>query len=99
VKMGRGPCTVRCFGPAGRATSRGSAVEQIHHVSAQLGVDDGARASAQAAFHHALVAHLALNNMLTMAGDHRLVTRLLAMPADEFDKWLDATDAEGSVTG
>jgi len=45
------------------------------------------------------VAYLALNNMLTLAGDHQVVTRLLAMPADELDRWLDAVDSEGSVTG
>lgn len=72
---------------------------QIHVVHAQLGADDGARAAAQAAFHYALVAYLALNNMLTLAGDHGVVKRLLAMPADEFERWLDAVGAEGSVTG
>jgi hypothetical protein len=75
------------------------AVEQIHAVHARLGSGDAARAAAQAAFHYALVAYLALNNMLTLAGDHQVVTRLLAMPGDELDRWLDAVDSEGSVTG
>lgn len=78
--------------------SRG-AIEQIHAVYLQLGDDSSARAPAQAAFHYALVSYLALNNMLTLAGDHRVVTRLLAMPPDELTRWLDAVDAEGSVTG
>ena len=75
------------------------AIDQIHAVYLQLGDDSSARAPAQAAFHYALVAYLALNNMLTLAGDQRVVTRLLAMPPDELTKWLDAVDAEGSVTG
>ncbi|HEY5541076.1 MAG TPA: hypothetical protein VIL41_06450, partial [Coriobacteriia bacterium] len=78
--------------------SRG-AIEQIHAVYLQLGDDSSARAPAQAAFHYALVSYLALNNMLTLAGDHRVATRLLAMPPDELTRWLDAVDAEGSVTG
>jgi hypothetical protein len=75
------------------------AIEAIHAVHAELGEGHAARGSAQAAFHYALVAHLALNNMLSLAGDHRVVTRLLAMPPDELVRWLDAVDAEGSVTG
>ncbi len=75
------------------------AIEQIHMVFVQLDEDSGVRGPAQAAFHYALVAYLALNNMLTLAGDHRVVTRLLAMPPDELAKWLDTVDAEGSVTG
>ena len=75
------------------------ALEQINEVHGRLGDDDRARAAAQAAFHYALVAYLALNNMLTLAGDHAMITRLLAMPSAELEKWLDAVDAEGSVTG
>lgn len=75
------------------------ALEQVHEVHGRLGDDARARAAAQAAFHYALVAHLALHNMLTLAGDHSLVVRLLAMPADELERWLDAVAAEGSVTG
>jgi len=75
------------------------ALEQVHRVHAQLGADDAARASAHAAFHYALIAYLALNNMLTLAGDHNVATRLLAMSAAELDRWLDTVDAEGSVTG
>jgi hypothetical protein len=75
------------------------AIEQIHAVYLQLGDESSARGPAQAAFHYALVAYLALNNMLTLAGDHRVVSRLLAMPPDVLIRWLDAVDAEGSVTG
>jgi len=78
--------------------SRG-ALEQIHAVHAQLDAGSRARGAAQAAFHYGLVAYLALNNMLTLAGDHAVVTRLLAMPREELERWLDAVDAEGSVTG
>ena len=76
-----------------------AALEQIHTVHAELDAESRARGAAQAAFHYALVAYLALNNMLTLAGDHGVVTRLLAMPWDELERWLDAVDAEGSVTG
>jgi len=75
------------------------AIEQIHVVHARSGADESALASAQAAFHYALVAYLALNNMLTLAGDHLVVARLLAMSPDELERWLDTVDAEGSVTG
>ena len=78
--------------------SRG-AIEQIHAVYLLLGEDSGARGPAQAAFHYALVSYLALNNMLTLAGDHRVVTRLLAMSPHELVRWLDAVESEGSVTG
>lgn len=75
------------------------AIEQIHATHARLRPDDDARASAQAALHYALVAYLALNNMLTLAGDHEVVTRLLALTRTDLDRWLDGVDAEGSVTG
>ena len=75
------------------------AIEQIHAVYLQLGGDSSARGPAQAAFHYALVSYLALNNMLTLMGDHHVVTRLLAMPSDELVRWLDTVEAEGSVTG
>ena len=74
------------------------ALEQIHHSYGRLGDDDAAR-SAQAAFRYALVAYLALNNMLALAGDHGLPLRLLGVSSAELDRWLDAVDAEGSVTG
>ncbi len=75
------------------------ALEQIHVAYRTIGEDGGARAAVQAAFHYGLVSYLALNNMLSLAGDHRTVERLLAMPPAELSKWLDAIDAEGSVAG
>jgi hypothetical protein len=75
------------------------ALEQIHIVYRSIDDSPGARPSAQAAFHYALVSYLALNNMLSLAGDHRVVERLLAMSTDDLNRWLDAVDAEGSVTG
>lgn len=75
------------------------AIEQIHIVYRSIAEAHGDRMAAQAAFHYALVSYLALNNMLSLAGDRLLVERLLGMPSTELDKWLDAVDAEGSVTG
>ena len=75
------------------------AIEQIHTVYRLISDTDGARAAAQAAFHYALVSYLALNNMLSLAGDHHVVERLLAMSPKELSKWLDVIDAEGSVVG
>jgi hypothetical protein len=40
-----------------------------------------------------------LNNMLSLVADAGVVERLLAMSPVELGKWLDAIDAEGSVTG
>jgi hypothetical protein len=75
------------------------AIEQIHAVYLQLGDDSSARPTAQAAFRYGLVSYLALNNMLTLVRDHRVITRLLALPPDELTRWLGAVEAEGSVTG
>lgn len=75
------------------------AIEQIQVVYRSIADGGGDRGAALAAFHYGLVFCLALNNMLSLAGDHRLIQWLLAMPAREFSKWLDAVDAEGSVTG
>lgn len=63
-----------------------SALERIHAVYAQLDAESRARGAAQAAFHYGLDAYLALNNMLTLAGDHGVVKRLLAMPRDELER-------------
>ncbi|HJW74083.1 MAG TPA: hypothetical protein VJ787_00225 [Thermoleophilia bacterium] len=75
------------------------ALEQIHVAYRSVGDGTGDRGAAQAAFHYSLVSYLALNNMLSLAADHGVVERLLTMSPVELGKWLDAIDAEGSVTG
>ena len=53
---------------------------------------------AQSAFHYALVAYLALNNMLG-AMNNDLVGLLLTKSDTAFDAWLRRVAEEGSVTG
>jgi hypothetical protein len=50
------------------------------------------------AFGYQLKAHLALYNMLGSC-DNNAGERLLAMSHDEFDRWLDFIEREGSTTG
>lgn len=54
---------------------------------------------AMAAFHYALVAYLALNNMLAAADPPSFSNRLAQMTPDDFSHWLDAIDRGGSVLG
>jgi hypothetical protein len=60
---------------------------------------DGLVSAARAAFYYGLVSYLALQNMLSLANDHDLLGRLIAMPAPDFSRWLEVITAEGSVTG
>jgi hypothetical protein len=60
---------------------------------------DGLASAARAAFYYGLVSYLALQNMLSLANDHDLLGRLMAMPAPDFSRWLEVITAEGSVTG
>ena len=60
---------------------------------------EGLGRQAWAAFRHAIVAYLALQNMLSLANDNGVFDRLLAMRPTEIRKWLDGIDSEGSVTG
>ncbi len=76
-----------------------AALEQIHGAHRSMAAGGDERRAAQAAFHYCLVAYLALNNMLSLAGDHGVVERLLAMSREELGRWLEAVAAEGSVTG
>lgn len=50
------------------------------------------------AFRTAIIAYAALYNMLAMVGDNDIFERLLEMPEDNFRRWLDDIDREGSVT-
>lgn len=51
-----------------------------------------------AAFNSALVSYLALNNILALANDRDIERRLLDMSREDFKRWLDDIDREGSVT-
>lgn len=58
------------------------------------------QADLRLAFVHALVAYLALGNMLALADDPgALAARLLASSRAEFTDWLWRVGREGSVTG
>jgi hypothetical protein len=45
-----------------------------------------------------LLGYLALNNMLALANDNHIFERLLEMRHEDFSRWLDDIDREGSVT-
>lgn len=61
--------------------------------------EDGLLSPAWDAFRLALVAYLALNNMLHVANEPGLVGRVLDMPREAFRKWLYGVSSEGSPTG
>jgi hypothetical protein len=44
------------------------------------------------------VSYLALNNILALANDREIEQRLLDMSREDFKRWLDDIDREGSVT-
>ena len=54
---------------------------------------------AKYAFQSAIVGYLALKNMLALASDNNLSSRLLSYSREEFKDWLDRIDQGGSVTG
>ena len=51
------------------------------------------------AFQSAIVGYLALKNMLALANDNDLSSRLSSYSREEFKDWLDRIDQGGSVTG
>ena len=51
------------------------------------------------AFGYAIIAYLALNNLLGVADNDGLHDRLLAMDREQFRLWLNGIDREGTVTG
>lgn len=71
-------------------TARGSGFSTKH---------DGLVSPALGAFNYGLVAYLALQNMLSLANDYGLISRLVAMSTRDFSRWLEVIEAEGSVTG
>jgi len=51
------------------------------------------------AFQSALVGYLALKNLLALANDNDLSSRLASYSVEEFKDWLDRIDQGCSVTG
>jgi hypothetical protein len=60
--------------------------------------DDSVLSPCFGAFNSALVSYLALNNILALANDRDIEHRLLDMSREDFKRWLDDIDREGSVT-
>lgn len=58
---------------------------------------DSVLGSCYAAFRCAIISHLALNNMLGMVSDCAVFERLLGMHREDFSRWLDGIDREGST--
>ena len=61
--------------------------------------DDSVGFQAKYAFQSAFVGYLALKNMLALANDNDLSSRLSSYSREEFRNWLDQIDQGGSVTG
>lgn len=55
--------------------------------------------SPHCAFRSAIVGYLALKNMLALASDNDLSSRLSSYTREEFTDWLDRIDRGGSVKG
>jgi hypothetical protein len=78
-----------------------STLSDLHRAFSALADDaSGARRGVVAGFTHALVAWLALGNMLALAEDPAaLAGRLLALPSHEFEEWRWRVGQGASVTG
>lgn len=50
------------------------------------------------AFRNGVKSYLALVNLLEIGNQDRIFERLLQMPRDEFSKWINSIESEGSVT-
>ena len=85
------------------AEKLGTALTDLHRaVRVRGGAIEmsGEERDLRSAFMHALVAYLALGNMLALAADPgALAERLLGATAEEFDAWLWRVEQESSVTG
>jgi len=58
-----------------------------------------ASSTPEAIFRYQMTAFLALKNMLHLAGDPDFASRLLEMPGEDFETWVENVSTEGSVTG
>ena len=89
------------------AQKLGAALGDLHRAAqaagSPKGTDEGASGlgrDLRLAFLHALVAYLALGNMLALAEDPGALTeRLLRSTREEFDAWLRHVEQGSSVTG
>jgi hypothetical protein len=85
------------------AEKLGTGLADLHRavqVGRGAGDSTGNERDLRSAFMHALVAYLALGNMLALAEDPgALAERLLGATREEFDDWLWRVEQEGSVTG
>ncbi len=60
--------------------------------------DESVLSSCHNAFRYAVISYLALNNLLGLANDNDIFQRLLEMRREDFSRWLDNIEREGSVT-
>lgn len=75
-----------------------NSLRSIHAAHASAPENYEVTAQLRSAFHYALVAFLALHNMLALADLDR-EPQLLTLSADDFSDWLVSIEREGSVTG
>ena len=68
-------------------------------VTTDADQDDLVGFQSKYAFQSAIVGYLALKNMLALASDNDLSSRLLSYSWEEFKDWLYRIDQGGSVTG
>ncbi len=74
-------------------------LQSLHEALRKLPGDSVDRSDVQYAFVNALTAHLALNNMLALVNEPDARERLLRMPRERFEDWLDRVERGGSVSG
>ena len=80
-----------------RALLLGTAQNPVSVQNASAAEEAGDKT--RGAFHLALVAFLALVNMLDLANDTELVDSLLKRDTDSFHDWIENVRRNGSVTG
>jgi hypothetical protein len=59
---------------------------------------DSVLSTCQIAFRYAVTSYLALKNLLAFTHDQDIFKKHLKMPRNDFDRWLDHINSEGSVT-
>ena len=74
-------------------------LESLHDALRRPDPDPPRGCQLRSAFHTALIAHLALNNMLALVNDTGAEDRLLQMSHEQFGDWLDRVAQGGSVSG
>jgi hypothetical protein len=78
-------------------------LESLQPLHGNLVSDDPLQAdlhgSCRSAFRNALTAHLALWRRLELKDDEKIVDWLLHLSSEDFGRWLDMTERNGSVSG